>query len=197
MSDAIALSPLQARERLFDDILTLEEVRGARFMPGAVDPVALRQTTVRAETLLRALAVIDDGAPGLEDPEQHPDPALLRMEAKLDALTLLVAGLTATQDGSDAPTWLRWSARGAEMEAATPICAGAIGRFRLTASEWLPTPLVLPATVIAAESANGPAGGNVTRIMLRFEPLSQSLESALERHVFRTHRRAVAESRRR
>jgi hypothetical protein len=61
------------------------------------------------------------------------------------------------------------------------------------AAEWLPSPLILPATVIALEP-EGSSG--LHALWLRFESLTPALEAALERHLFRVHRRAVAESRR-
>ncbi len=143
--------------------------------------------------LLRGLAVIDDGAPRADDPEHPVDPALLRMEAKLDVLTLLMTGFAASQGALDAPVDLTWSARGAEVLVQGAFAIGSEGTFRMAASEWLPTPLMLPASVIASEAGDG----NVTRVWLRFGPLSPSMEDALERHVFRIHRREVAEIRRR
>ena len=50
---------------------------------------------------------------------------------------------------------------------------------------------VRPKSVLAAESA---AAG--TQLWLRFEGLSTGLAAALERHLFRLHRREVAERRR-
>jgi len=71
-----------------------------------------------------------------------------------------------------------------------PVGSG--GRFRVRPTDWLPSSLILPATVLAC----GPEAGGVTRAWLRFGPLTPALEAALERHLFRVHRRAVAESRR-
>jgi hypothetical protein len=45
--------------------------------------------------------------------------------------------------------------------------------------------------VLAVESTDGHA-----RAWLRFDPLPPALEALLERHLFRLHRRAVAERRR-
>lgn len=188
-----SLTPTQAHEALFGDILTLHETRAATFLPGALDDASLQRIALQGEALLRGLAVIDDGAPRADDPEHPVDPALLRMEAKLDVLTLLMTGFAASQGALDAPVDLTWSARGAEVLVQGAFAIGSEGTFRMAASEWLPTPLMLPASVIASEAGDG----NVTRVWLRFGPLSPSMEDALERHVFRIHRREVAEIRRR
>jgi hypothetical protein len=193
MSTDGPLSPTQAHEALFGDILTLHETRAATFLPGALDDATLQRMALQGEALLRGLAVIDDGAPRADDPEQPVDPALLRMEAKLDVLTLLMTGFAASQGALDAPVDLTWSARGAEVLVRGVFANGTAGVFRMAASDWLPTPLNLPATVVA----QAPGDGNVTRVWLRFGPLSPSMADALERHVFRIHRREVAENRRR
>jgi len=187
------LTPGQAHEALFGDILTLHETRSATFLPGALDEASRDRMALQGEALLRGLAVIDDGAPRVEDPEQPADPSLLRLEAKLDVLTLLMTGFAASQGALDAPVALVWSARGAEVQVRGTFTVGTEGTFRMAASDWLPTPLMVPATVVAS----APDGDGITRVWLRFEPLSPALSDALERHVFRIHRREVAEIRRR
>ncbi|NUS39217.1 MAG: PilZ domain-containing protein, partial [Lysobacter sp.] len=68
---------------------------------------------------------------------------------------------------------------------------GTAGWLRLQPSDALPQALRLPVRVLACEdSADGP------RLWLRFEGLSPALSAALERHLFRVHRREIAERRR-
>ncbi|TAA44167.1 PilZ domain-containing protein [Pseudoxanthomonas winnipegensis] len=191
MTDPVPATPEQAHALLFDEILTLEETRAAAFVPQALAPSAVDGLLGRAESLLRALAVIDDGIGRGDDPDQPPDPALLRLEAKLDLLTLLVADLAGGQAAQDAQRALRWSARGVELVLDQAAQPGTQGVFRVRASDWLPSPLVLPAQVVAA--APDAAG---TRAWLAFAPSSPALEAALERHVFRIHRRDIAQRRR-
>ncbi|VXC07498.1 conserved hypothetical protein [Luteimonas sp. 9C] len=192
-ADLPTLTPAQARDALFGDILTLHETRSATFLPGALDDVTRERLALQGEALLRGLAVIDDGAPRAEDPDQPADPVLLRLEAKLDVLTLLMTGFAAAQGAIDAPVVLTWSARGAEVQVRGAYAIGTEGAFRMSASDWLPTPLMVPATVVASV----PGDDGVSRVWLRFGPVSPSLADALERHVFRIHRREVAEIRRR
>ena len=86
---------------------------------------------------------------------------------------------------------VRWSAKGACLPAAAPLEAGQAGLFRIQAAAWLPEPLTLPARVIAVHT--DVAAGLVA--WLAFEPLPEPTRSALERHLFRQHRRAIAERR--
>lgn len=178
-----------AREQVFGDTLACEEVRPAAFLAGAMHPTAARQACLRAESLLRALAVVEDSRG--EDADEHGahDLALNRIEAKLDLLTALVAGRSG--EHADPSRALRWSALGACLDVDQAIAPGTEGLFRVQPSDWLPETLQLPATVIAAVAHDGGQ-----QLWLRFGPLPPALESALERHLFRVHRRAIAESRR-
>ena len=185
----------EARAILFGDMLACEEVRPAAFVAGASDSAALYSFGTRGEALLRALAVIEDGARSEAhasiEPEQPGDHAIHRIEAKLDLLTLLVANVCAG-DETDPLRSLQWSARGACLAVDRPLPPGTSGHFRVRPADWLPSPLLLPATVIACDTdASG-----ATRAWLRFDLLSPALEAALERHLFRIHRRSIAESRR-
>ncbi len=182
----------EAREILFGDVLACDEMRPAAFVPGSAAPPS---SGAHGEALLRALAVIEDGARAEayanSEPEQPGDHAMHRMEAKLDLLTLLVAGISA-RDDADPPRPLRWSARGARIAIDGPVPPGTGGHFRVRPGDWLPTPLLLPATVIARDTDE--RGG--ARAWLRFDPMPAALQAALERHLFRIHRRSIAESRR-
>lgn len=178
-------SPAEADRRLFDDTLACEELRPAAFV--ARSPQPLPVLAASGEALLRALTVVEDG-PRPEEPESG-DHALPRIEAKLDLLTALVAGLCRSDE--DPLRALRWSARGASLVLDDAPEDGASGLFRVRPADWLPSTLLLPASVIARE-----AGAAGTRVWLAFDALPAQLEAALERHLFRIHRRAVAESRR-
>lgn len=180
-----------ARDLLFGDVLACEEVRMAAFVPGLPGEPAQRAFATRGEALLRALAVIEDGA-RIDEGEQSADHSgLHRLEAKLDLLTLLVAEAVAAA-GDDRPRVLRWSARGACLGVDAAPEPGSRGLFRVRPADWLPTPLLLPAAVLACDHDEH----GQPRAWLGFEALPPALEAALERHLFRIHRRAIAESRR-
>lgn len=185
------MTPGDARMRVFDDALACEEARPVAFVPGAMDAHARHAHGLRAEGLLRALAIVEDSR--VDEPEDHgpTELALHRMEAKLDLLTALVARL-AQRDGHDPVQPLRWTARGAELVLPLALAPGEEGGLRIQPSDWLPDPITLPARVLHAAPAS--AG---TQAVIAFDALSPTLEAALERHLFRIHRRAVAEAKRR
>lgn len=89
---------------------------------------------------------------------------------------------------------VRWSRRGIRLQLGPRSGAspGQAGLVRLQPSDWLPDHIDLPVEVIA-EAADG-GGGHY--LWLRFQRLGDGLEMAMERHLFRLHRRQVAEARR-
>ncbi|WP_282298028.1 MULTISPECIES: PilZ domain-containing protein [unclassified Stenotrophomonas] len=179
-----------AESALFDETLSCDLALPAEFRLGSA---VIRPGS--AETLLRSVALVedsrsDDGHDERGDSGQH----LLRLEAKLD-LVMVLLGRLVRQSAQDLPLRpLRWSRRGIRLElgsrsAATP---GSLGIIRLQPCDWLPDHIDLPVSVLA-EAATG---GGAYYLWLRFEPVSDGLEMALERHLFRLHRRQVADSRR-
>jgi hypothetical protein len=108
---------------------------------------------------------------------------------------MVLLGRLVRQTTQDLPLRpLRWSRRGIRLEQGTRSGAtpGSMGVIRLQPCDWLPDHIDLP-VVIVAEAANG-SGAHY--LWLRFEGLSDALEMALERHLFRLHRRQIAEARR-
>jgi hypothetical protein len=178
-----------AEALLFGEALACQEVRPASFVPGAVDPASAQADSLHAETFLQAIAVVEDGRS--EDPDEHGPTtlALNRIESKLDLLTILVGALLGGD--RDPPRTLRWSALGACLDDVPSLPPGTTGHFRIQPSNWLPQTLRLPAVVLA-----GHEGEDGRQLWLRFENLSSGLETALERHLFRVHRREIAERRR-
>ena len=151
----------------------------APLMAGATDA---------AERLLRDLAMVEERRGEHEDPAHPPDPALRRLEAKLDlTLQLLAQALPALAGPPPRP--VRLSAAGVRFEGPTGVAA-AVGSLAVLAwqpGEGLPLTLHLPVTCLAQ-------GGG--RSWWRFDALPPSLADLLERHVFRLHRRGLAAQRR-
>ncbi len=180
-----------AESELFDDTLSCELDIPAEFVAGS------RQTarSGSAEALLRGLAQVEEA----RSDDTHEDrgnlpPLVQRMDAKLDLLLVLL-GRLARQQGDDLPLRpVRWSRKGLRLETGARAGAvpGSAGSVKLQPADWLPDHVELPVTVIA-ESASG-TGSHY--LWLRFEPLGAGLEAAMERHIFRLHRRQVAETRR-
>lgn len=183
-----------ARQALFGDALATEEIRPAAVVPAVADEHRRRVQLMRAEALLRALAVLEDSRADESDERGHADPAVRRIEAKVDLLVGLLGSLSLRDAAADAPRMLQWSARGAavELPALEPgLVPGGLALLRVQPSDTLPETLQLPARLLAIEPS--PAG---RRAWLEFDALPPALEAALERHLFRVHRRAIAGSRR-
>ena len=180
----------EAEARLFGDSLSCDVE-----LPVAVEPASSRGRQAQAITLLSALAQIEDLRKKDDAGEEHGDLPLLaqRMDAKLD-LVLALLGRLVRQSSPGLPALpLRWSVHGVRLELpAGPEPDGhGHGLVRLQPSEWLPDSLELPATVLATASAEGRRW-----LWLRFADLPPGLEDALERQLFRMHRREVAARRR-
>jgi hypothetical protein len=173
---------------LFGESLSCEETQRAAFVAQPVDEVLAEAACVRAEACLRAIATIEDT--GGEEDDAPLSPALRRIEARLE-LVMTLLGAKLRQDRADPLTPIRWSALGARMPVAAAPADGSPGLFRIQATSWLPEPLELPATVIASQ----PGPGGRVDLWLRFGPLTEAATSALERHLFRQHRRAIANRR--
>jgi hypothetical protein len=180
-----------AEAALFDDTLACEAVLPAGFVagPGAGQPL-------QAEALLRSLAQVEDlrGEDGGEEKRGELPQLAQRMDAKLD-LVLALLGRLVRQSSPALPALpLRWSVRGLRLAlpaAAADAAPGSDGLVRLQPSDWLPDRLELAATVEARATA-----GDQGWLWLRFAALPPGLEDALERQLFRMHRREVAARRR-
>lgn len=178
-----------AESELFDETLSCELALPAEFQAGS----AFGRTS-SAEGLLRSLALVEDSRVDEHDERSEATLQIQRLEAKLD-LTLVLLGRLVRQQGQDLPLRpLRWSRRGIRLQLGPRSGAlpGQAGVVRLQPSEWLPDNIDLPVDVIA-EAADG-SGGHF--LWLRFNRLGDGLEMAMERHLFRLHRRQVAEARR-
>lgn len=183
-----------ARRALFGDTLACEETRPSAVLPAAPDESRRRALLVRAEALMRALAVVEESRSDEPDERNPVDQSVRRLEAKVDLLVGLVAGLLHREQPVDPPRALQWSVRGVAVELPSTEAAPAAGEsvvFRVQLSDALPEPMQLPARVLAIEPS--PAGH---RVWLGFDGLGPAIEDLLERHLFRVHRRAIAETRR-
>ncbi|SHF33506.1 MULTISPECIES: PilZ domain-containing protein [Thermomonas] len=186
-------APEAADDLLFGQTLACQERVRAGFSPQRLQAHQIQSLCLRAETALGAIAVIEDSRS--EDEEATQGPALRRIEAKLDLLLTLIGNLGRMASELDEVA-LQWSALGVRLPYAphqdSHIGLEDSGVFRIQAAPWLPEPLALPARVIAYAPSADAAG----QLWLRFEPLTPGVCAALERHLFRRHRRAVAERRR-
>lgn len=174
-------------DALFGDALGCEERLPAAFEPGARPAAGAAHG---AALLLRTLAVMEEGG----EPEREDDDPraaeLSRIEAKLDLVLALLGAVAAARAPALPEVPVRWSRLGARLQLPAPPAVPA-GVLRVHLDPRLPQPLELPVRVVGTEAI-----GTGWLAWMRFEDLDPALEAALERHVFRRHRRAVAEARR-
>lgn len=182
----------QAESILFADALACEEVLPVEFVPGDATEREDQRTVAAAEALLRSLGLAEDSRTEDTDDRSSADLALARLEAKVDLLTGLVQALLSRDAARRPIQGLRWSRLGACVPHPAALTVGQTGLLCLQPADWLPEVLRLPARIIACEQGIEPHW----QLWLRFTPLPASLEQALERHLFRTHRLQVAEARR-
>lgn len=163
---------------------------------GAVDAELLARMAVQdgplpvgafeeSEALFRDLAMVDDRRSDDGDAAPAVDAGLRRVEAKLDlTLRLLARALP----GLAVPplTQVRLGLRGVRLDGPGPEPAG-VAVLRWQPAEWMPLPLLLPVRA---------AGRSADASWWAFDALPVSLAEALERHVFRLHRRMLAARRR-
>ncbi|QJD67690.1 PilZ domain-containing protein [Xanthomonas campestris pv. badrii] len=145
-----------------------------------------------AETLLRSLGQVEDLRSEEASEDRGELPLLVqRMDAKLDLMLALIGRLVRQGDSGLIQNLVHWSVRGIRLNCATSHAAGTTGVVCLQPSDWLPELVQLPAQVLASAS-----DGHDQWLWLRFAPLAPGLQDALERHLFRLHRRQIAEARR-
>lgn len=134
------------------------------------------------ERALRLLAVLEDHHVDAGD-DQVSSNDIARLEFKINLILELVGGWLAQQRDQPAPVAVRLSARAVQWRPATaPVLAATAGEVILYLNAALPHPLRLPAVLHGADAV----------VEARFDGLSETLVTLLEKTVFRRHRRAVA-----
>lgn len=179
------MTPEQAGQQLFAEHLDCTVELGCRIEPWRV------LGRDGAEMRLRAVSLVEDAR--ADENEERQDRTLQRLEAKLDLVLALCGQLLRERSSALAVRPVRLSARGAAFALAAgdaPVQAGAAVVFTFQAAEWLADPVSLPARVLAVE-----ADGASTRVHLAFQEPGHPLDELLERHVFRLHRRGIAQQR--
>ncbi|WDS36841.1 PilZ domain-containing protein [Pseudoxanthomonas sp.] len=186
-----AAASTQADAELFHDAITCDLPLPAEFQAGSVSP-----RPGLAESTLRSIAQIEDlRSDDLREERSEQPLQVQRVEAKLDLLLVMVGRLARKSEGSLPLRPVRWSRRGIRLEtgARSGAFAGAAGLVRLQPCDWLPEHIELP-VILLTESETGTGS---FFLWLRFAALAPGLEEVLERHLFRLHRRQVADARRR
>lgn len=186
--EVVSLQDAAAEAHLFGDSLSCD-----LDLPVSLEPASSRGRQAQAVALLSGLAQIEDLRKD-DGGEEHGDLPLLaqRMDAKLDLILGLIGRLARTHELPEQPVRLSRSGLRIDLDLAAGLAVHTRVIVRLQPADWLPDHLELPAEVFARHD-----GEHGARLWLAFVDLRPDLVEALDRHLFRLHRRAVAEQRRR
>lgn len=176
-----------AGPRAIGDALSYEGRLPLSWTPLAkpVDPAALERYSDDNLRVLGAVAVLDEQrghSPAGEDANTL-EGEVARLHQKMNLLVDLIGFLVNQQAPPPIAVPVRLSWQGVSWRGEGSYGDGLLS-LRLHRS--VPQPFTWPARIIVAE------GG---QLYARFEPLSEACQTALERHVFLHHRRAIAGTR--
>jgi hypothetical protein len=175
------VDPAGLEARLFDGAVSCELMARVGLESGPVPHGAAEA----AERLLQELAALEDRRAEGDESGHGGDPALRRLEAKLDlALQMLAQALPGLSRLDLQP--VRLGPRGIRL-AEPDALRDASGVLVWQPSEAFPLRVHLP-----VKALDGPRPARYWA----FEPLPPGLQDALERHIFRLHRRWLAAQRR-
>ena len=179
-------------DKFLGDGLVLEDQRHVGFIPGPLaEGTELARLNADNLQLLIAEASIEEAR--ANEALKEESPALLhelqRLEYKLNILLRLTAELALREQAMPPLQRLRLAAHGMELFGDEPA-VGSGGCIRLYINPSVPQPLVLP-SVVVGESMDG--GQRVAQ--LQFAGISAPVADALEKLIFRQHRRLIAGTR--
>ena len=177
-------------------LLAWEEVLPVDFVPGAI-PADPRLVAHRVAANLRVLHTCEalEERRAERDEEHAGTPESARLEQKVDLLIEMV-GHMVSQSGSRPAAvvaslnaaGLDWRPTDNRSSAAPMVQPGTTGTVEVYLRESVAEALRLPGAVVAA--------GSDGRISFGFRDLAEAEVDALERFVFRQHRRSIAGRRR-
>lgn len=178
---------------------TLSGVTLQAHVPLAWEPLSETPDAAAVEALNREaidlLAVVLDWHEARRSDKQDETAAcaaeLARLEGKLNLLMGLVGELVRQGQGSPKARRVEVNAQGVCWDSPDQMEPGAHGLVSVYLLTEIPKPLELPVRVVAVERR-----GQVWRVCGHFIHLDPVVTDALERLVFRQHRRSVARKRR-
>ena len=177
-----------ARWNEFEQRVSIEEL-----LHVAIEPLAWPMPRARAQALaesngnaLAAIAALEERRVESADDDNPLMQEMRRMDAKLTALVDIVNRLLVPPGALPAQHLVRFNARGAVLGADMPLPGDAV-LLSLRFDHCRSLPLELPA-LREMQFDDG-------RTFVRFPTVNEALGDAIERLVFRHHRRKVAEAR--
>jgi hypothetical protein len=177
----------------FGDGLVYEDAMPLLWTPGPlVEGAALSRLNADNHQLLAAESSLEEARAheALKDEPQALVHELQRLEYKLNILLRLTAALSVQHNALPPAQKVRLSAGGVEWIGAVGVAGGATGLLQLYVNAALPQPLRLPCRVFGERVV---AGQQIAQ--LRFAGISEAVAEALNKLIFRHHRRLVAGAR--
>jgi hypothetical protein len=179
-------------ESSLGDGLILEDVRHVAFVAGPLaEGAELARLNSENLQLLFAEASIEEAR--ANEALKEESPALLhelqRLEYKLNILLRLTAELALREQAMPPLQRIRLAAHGMELFG-EGLSVGAGGVVRLYINPSVPQPLILPSVVVGESTRDSQP---VTQ--LQFAGVSGPVADALEKLIFRHHRRLIAGTR--
>jgi hypothetical protein len=177
-------------EPFLGDGLIFEELLPVAWTPGVLASGALlARLNADNHQLLGAESSLDEVR--VHEALKDESPALLhelqRLEYKVNILLRLTAELALRSSGLPAAEQVRMSSLGLEWFGEHPLQADAAGLLSIYINASLPQPLKIPCVVAGERLVDG-----ARATMFRFVGLSDAVVDALEKLIFRHHRRLVA-----
>lgn len=161
----------------------------SRSLPDPGEHARIRENNL---TLLRALNALEERSG--EGGEEAHSAELRRLESRLDLVLVLMGRLLREQEVIPGARELRMSSSGLSWVPAAPVPEiGETGLVEIYLAAHAPQPLTLAATIQVADEEVA-AGENASEAI--FEEPGDSVRDALEKLIFRYHRREVADHRR-
>jgi hypothetical protein len=149
-------------------------------------PALLQQLAERNANVLAAIAALEERRADSGEDDSPLMQEILRMDAKLNVLVEIVNSLLVPDSVLPPRQLLRFNAIGALLPAGlAPVGGGLLLRIRFDLCRSLPLEL---AAQVQRQFDDG-------RVFVIFAPLGEALSDAIERLVFRHHRRKVAGAR--
>lgn len=173
----------------FSERVSYEDGLHAECVPSPAPIGDLQLVTMRERNLnvLGTLAAFGERRSDVADDESPMSQELLRLDNKLNVMMAMLDQLL--QRGANLPSrqFIRFNAVGALLPAVMWPARTERGLLKLHFDGCMALPLELPARLMRERDAD--------HVFIAFESLDDATRDALERLVFRHHRRKVAESR--
>lgn len=167
------------------DALSYDSTMPVSWTPLAALPGAVRLEQLNEDNLrvLSAVALLDEqrGGGTVTDDSSPLDAEIARLNQKLNLVIDLLGLLVSQNAPAPDARRVRLSWQGVVFGGTQAL--GEIGLVALRLNRSMPQPLVWPATIVEIDGDERHA---------RFETFGDALQTALERHVFLRHRRAIA-----